>query len=84
MSRRSSSPGRWFRSRAPADETVELHLSLARTRELAGPKADAGPAPEGGPPLTSLGLTIAPQRVRLDLFAPFEEVKSVVKKLPWP
>jgi hypothetical protein len=72
-----------FRSRAPAEETIELHLSLSRSQELAETKADAKSVPEGGAPLSSLGISIAPQRVRLDLFAPFEEVKSVVKRVPW-
>jgi HEAT repeat protein len=68
-----------FQQRSPKDPTATFHLRLARSQELLAtePVKDAA-APTGA---TSLGITIAPQRLRLDLFAPYSEVKAVVKQL---
>lgn len=63
-----------FRSRAAEGRTAEFHLSLARAQKLVGGGTAGGDRLTGQ---TSLGLTIAPQRVRLDLFVPYAEVKSI-------
>jgi hypothetical protein len=70
-----------FRSRAAEQRTAEFHLSLARAQKLVAP--DAAPeAPQDAPrALTSFGLSIAPQGVRLDLFSPFDEIKSIAKRI---
>jgi hypothetical protein len=71
-----------FHARADREPTAEFHLSLARAQAAIDP-ADAARSSTDGASLTSFGLTIAPQRVRVDFFAPLEEVRSVVKRLPW-
>lgn len=76
-----------FRTRTPAAQTLQLHLTLQRAQELVAagePKpGEAKPTLPGPAPITSVSLSISPDRVRLDLFSPFEEVKSVTKKLGW-
>jgi hypothetical protein len=72
-----------FRTRAPAERTVEFHFSLSRGQELVAAAADAKPAEAKSAGLSSLGLSISAERVRLDLFSPYDEVKSVVKKWAW-
>lgn len=71
----------------PDGQNVEFHLSLSRARQLFVP-AEGGaekepPADADRAAMTSFGLQIAPQRVRLTLFAPYEEVTSVVKQMGW-
>lgn len=69
-----------FRTRAQAERTVEFHLSLARAQQLvASEPRSTKPADSN----TSFGLSIAPQRIRFDVFSPFEEVKAVVKRMGW-
>lgn len=72
-----------FRSRTPAAQTLELHLTLSRAQELVSPDAEPKTAKPGPSPITSVGLSISPNRVRLNLFSPFEEVKSITKRLGW-
>lgn len=72
-----------FRARVPSAKTLELHLSLSRAQELVSALGDTKPAKPDSFPITTLGLSISPDRVRLDLFSPYEEVKSVTKKLGW-
>lgn len=69
---------RWsaFQKRSPAVPTATFHLQLARSLGLMA-AAHAPPAPDPSAGMTSLGITIQPQRVRFDLFAPVDEVKSV-------
>ncbi|MEQ8786185.1 MAG: hypothetical protein RIC55_07790 [Pirellulaceae bacterium] len=70
-----------YRARADREPTAEFHLSLAQAQAAISPTPPSDvPA---AAPLTSFGATIAPQRVRIDFFAPLEEVRSVVKRLPW-
>jgi hypothetical protein len=70
-------------SRLPNEQTAEFHLSLSRAKQLFG--GDEVPQLEADeqPPITSFGLQIAPQRVRMTLIAPYEEVRSVIKQLGW-
>jgi hypothetical protein len=61
---------------------VEFHFSLARAQELVAAAA-AKPMEAKSAGLSSLGLSISAERVRLDLFSPYDEVKSVVKRWAW-
>lgn len=63
-----------FRARNAAESTAEFHLSLARLMEAATPDAEQGAA------VSSLGLSIVPQRVRADLFSPYEDVKTLIRR----
>lgn len=69
-----------FRNRAHPERIVEFHISLVRAQQLLGHGASA--ARRAGEPTstTSFGLSIAPQRVRLDIFAPFKEAKFVIEE----
>jgi hypothetical protein len=69
-------------SRLPAARTAEFHLSLTRTQQLTAAAAEIPPL-EDEPALTSFGLRITPQHVQVNLFAPYDEVKNVVKQLGW-
>ena len=68
-----------FQSRANVQRKVEFHLSLARTQQLVARQVDAKEGRAAS--MTSFGLSIAPQHLRFDLFAPLEEVKSVMKNI---
>jgi hypothetical protein len=70
-----------YRERAGTDTDFQLHLSLARIQSLIDPAAAAKPV--GAPMTTSASLNITGNRVRLDLFAPYEEVGSVLRKIGW-
>lgn len=61
-----------FEERSDPRPTATLHLRLAQLQAGARRESneDAG--------VTSLGITIAPQQLRFDLFAPLDEVKAVV------
>jgi len=72
-----------FRNRAHSDRTVEFHLSLARAQQLVARDADLLKPANEATSTTSFGLSIAPQRVRFDVFAPFEEAKAVIKSMGW-
>jgi hypothetical protein len=72
-----------LRSRLPPGRTAEFHLSLTRAQQLTAAAAEASPPGDAPPPLTSFGVQIAPQQVRANLFAPYAEVKNVVKQLGW-
>ena len=72
-----------FRNRAHRDRTVEFHLSLARAQQLVARDADLLKPANEATSTTSFGLSIAPQRVRFDVFAPFEEAKAVINSMGW-
>jgi hypothetical protein len=68
-----------FRQRSPAEPSATFHLRLGRSQELlATDRAKDAETPAGA---TSLGITITPQRLRLDLFAPYSEVKAVARQM---
>lgn len=69
-----------FRARAPTGQSAELHVSQGRWLELLRPAADQPPAAGQPPSVTSLGVTIGPQRVRFQLFMPLQEIKGVAKQ----
>jgi hypothetical protein len=70
-------------SKLPSEQTAEFHLSLSRAKQLLAGGEVPPLAADEQPPITSFGVQIAPQRVRMTLCAPYEEVKSVVKQLGW-
>jgi hypothetical protein len=71
-----------FRDRAGNDQTAELHLSLGQTQRLLAPAAPADDK-ASEPAMTSVGVRIKPDRVRLEFFAPYSEAKAVVGHLGW-
>ena len=80
----SKSIGR-FRERSDKGFNAEFHLALDRILDITGTAAKdqqpQKPKPQAAPQATtSLGVRIEPQRVRIDLFAPFEEAKHIVKR----
>jgi hypothetical protein len=72
---------RAFHARTPAKATAEFHLRLGRSQQLATAGVAVAPPANKSPATTSLGVTITPQSLRLDLFAPIEEVKSVAAQI---
>ncbi len=72
-----------FRNRAHPERIVEFHFSLARARQLLAQGADVVTPADEPTSTTSFGLAIAPQRVRFDIFAPFEEAKAVINSMGW-
>ena len=79
----AGNPYATFRRRTENERTVEFHLSLARAQQLVARDADAINAVNESTSTTSFGLSIAPQRIRFDLFTPFEEAKLVIKRMGW-
>ena len=80
----SKSIGR-FRERSDKGFNAEFHLALDRILDITGTAAKdqqpQKPKPQAAPQATtSLGVRIETQRVRIDLFAPFEEAKHIVKR----
>ncbi len=65
-----------FHDRVRREPTSEFHLSLSRA-ELQFVDRDL----DKSSTTTSFGLSIAPQQVRVDLFAPFEEVRVFYERL---
>jgi hypothetical protein len=71
-----------FRASAAAGATAELHVSQARWLHILGPQNTAAPpADEADHSLTSLALSIEPQRVRIQTFVPIDEIKAVLKQV---
>ncbi len=68
-----------FRSRSDPNQTAEFHLSLSRSQEIGAGTKEPKLAKTGPTPVTSVGISIAPQQIRLDLFSPYDEAKSIVK-----
>jgi len=72
-----------FRSRVATGRTVEFHLSVARSAQLVAPDAEIKSNVKRAASLSSFGLSIAPDRVRLDLFSPYDEAKGLARGLGW-
>ena len=72
-----------FQARVPAERTAEFHLRLNRSLAFATAIASPKPADDAATATTSLGVAVAPQRLRLDLFAPVDEIKSVATQANW-
>jgi len=69
-----------FRNRAHPKRIVEFHISLVRAQQLLGHGANVVKPADEPTSTTSFGLTIAPQCVRLDIFAPFKEANIVIEE----
>ena len=70
-----------FEQRAAVNRCGELHLSLARLEQLVDEKVDPLDRPDKATTTSSFNVLVSPQRIRLDLFAPFEEVRVVTEKM---
>jgi hypothetical protein len=73
-----------FARYADAARKVEIHASLGTVLALmrAEDLKEGRPAP-GGPSLTSFALTVAPERLQLDVWVPATEIKAVAKEQGW-
>lgn len=72
-----------FQKRTTSALTAEFHLQLARSLLLVAEANEKKPRSDAEGSVTSLGIAIAPQRVRVILFAPISDIKGVVKQLNW-
>ncbi len=70
-----------FSSRAAAP-LAEFHLAVARSQVLTSPEMDSQPPAQGLSRLTSFGVSLVRQRIRFDMFAPIDDVTSVVRQIP--
>ncbi|MGB0596118.1 MAG: hypothetical protein ACPGLY_05480 [Rubripirellula sp.] len=69
-----------FSERSPRQRGGELHFSLGRLQQLMNPNFDPAQPLDEAKGISSMGVQINPQQIRLDAFMPFEEISVLLEK----